>query len=87
MVFFYFYFIVYMYSLLNLFGYWTLNKHYYYYFQQCEMSYLGHMIDKNGLHPLKNKVEAIVNTPAPTNTTELKSFFRNVSILLEVLIL
>ena len=49
-------------------------------FQQCEVSYLGHMIDKNGLHPLKNKVEAIVNAPAPTNTTELKS------ILLEVLI-
>ena len=43
-------------------------------FQQCEVSYLGHMIDKNGLHPLKNKVEAIVNAPAPTNTTELKSF-------------
>ena len=32
------------------------------------------MIDKDGLHPLKNKVEAIVNAPAPTNTTELKSF-------------
>ena len=45
-------------------------------FQQCEVSYLGHMIDKNGLHPLKNKVEAIVNAPAPTNTTELKSFLR-----------
>ena len=38
------------------------------------MSYLGHMIDKNGLHPLKNKVEAIVNAPAPTHTTEIKSF-------------
>ena len=23
---------VYMYSPLNLFGYWTLNKHYYYYY-------------------------------------------------------
>ena len=43
-------------------------------FQQCEVNYLGHMIDKNGLHPLKNKVEAIVNAPAPTNTNELKSF-------------
>ena len=43
-------------------------------FHQCEMSYLGHMIDKNGLHPLKNKVEAIANAPAPTNTTEHKSF-------------
>ena len=43
-------------------------------FQQCEVSYLGHMIDKNGLHPLKNTVEPIMNAPAPTNTTELKSF-------------
>ena len=38
------------------------------------MSYLGHMIDKNGLHPLKKKVDAIVNDPAPKSTTELKSF-------------
>ena len=43
-------------------------------FQQCKMSYLGHMIDTEGLHPLKNTVEAIVNTLAPTNTTELKAF-------------
>ena len=42
--------------------------------QQCEVSYLGHMIDKNGLHPLKNNVEAIMNVPAPTNTTDLNSF-------------
>ena len=43
-------------------------------FQQYEVSSLGHMIDKNGLHLLKNKVEAIVNAPAPTTATELKSF-------------
>ena len=48
-------------------------------FQQCEVSYLGYMIDKDDLYPLKNKMEATVNAPAPTNT-------RNVSILLEVLI-
>ena len=35
--------------------------------QQCEVSYLGHMIDKNGFHKLNNKLEAIVNAPAPTN--------------------
>ena len=35
-------------------------------------SYLCHMIDKNGLHPLKNKMEVVVNAPAPTNATELK---------------
>ena len=32
------------------------------------------MIDKNGLHPLNSKVEAIVNAPAPTHTIQLKSF-------------
>ena len=31
------------------------------------------MIDKNALHPQKNKVEAIVNATAPTHTTEFKS--------------
>ena len=30
---------VYMYSLLNLFGYWTLNKHYYYY-SNISLTYL-----------------------------------------------
>ena len=43
-------------------------------FQQCEVIYLCHMVDKNGLHLLKNKVEVIVNALAPTNTTEVKSF-------------
>ena len=45
-----------------------------YAFQQCEESYLGHMIDRNGLHSLKNKVESIVNAPAPTTTNELNFF-------------
>ena len=43
-------------------------------FQQCEVSYLGHMIDNDGSHPLKKREEAIVNALAPTDTTELKSF-------------
>ena len=42
-------------------------------FQQCEVSYLGHMIDKDGLHPLKNKVEAIVNASAPTGMCQFYS--------------
>ena len=38
------------------------------------MEYLGYKIDAQGLHPNNSKVEAIVNTPAPTNISELRSF-------------
>ncbi len=43
-------------------------------FQQDAVEYLGHRIDKDGLHPLDGKVKAIVSAPSPKNTTELKSF-------------
>ena len=36
--------------------------------------YLGHVIDSEGLHPLPEKVEAIVKAPTPQNVTELKSY-------------
>ena len=39
---------VYMYSLLNLFGYWTLNKHYYY-------SSVSDMLDVLGWTPLSQR--------------------------------
>ena len=45
-------------------------------FHQCEVSYLGHMIDNNYLHSRKNKVKTIVNAPTPTHTIELKSFLK-----------
>ena len=35
---------------------------------------MGHCISKDGLIPVKDKVDAIVNAPEPSNTTELKSF-------------
>ncbi|XP_019859677.1 PREDICTED: uncharacterized protein K02A2.6-like [Amphimedon queenslandica] len=38
------------------------------------VEYLGHIIDKDGLHPSPSKVEAIRSAPEPRNTTELKSF-------------
>ena len=41
------------------------------------------MIDKNGLHPLKNEVEAIASAPGPTNTTELKSFLGNLETVIK----
>ena len=41
---------------------------------QPSVQYLGHMIDKNGLHPLTDKIKAISDAPSPKNVTELKSF-------------
>lgn len=43
-------------------------------FFQQSVSYLGHVIDSNGLHKSPNKVEAVLKTPAPTSVTELKQF-------------
>ena len=37
-------------------------------------TYLGHRIDQHGLHPLKEKVQAVQQAPAPKNITELKSY-------------
>lgn len=38
------------------------------------VDYLGHTIDKEGLHPSKKIVEAILQAKAPTNVKELQSF-------------
>ncbi len=68
--------------------------------EKCEflkpsMSYLGHVIDKDGLHTDKVKVKAIVDSPAPKDKAELRSllglinyygrFIRNCSSLLHPL--
>ena len=47
--------------------------------QKCEffrssVTYLGHRIDRHGLHPTTEKVEAIRNAPNPTNVKELKAW-------------
>lgn len=42
-------------------------------FQQ-RITYLGHDIDKNGLHPTAEKVVAIKEAPKPTSVTQLKAF-------------
>jgi len=36
--------------------------------------YLGHKIDREGLHPVPEKVKAVQEAPRPTNVTELKSY-------------
>ena len=43
-------------------------------FFQPSVSFLGHRIDAAGIHPLNDKLQAIVQAPAPTNVPELRSF-------------
>ena len=43
-------------------------------FLSQSVEYLGHVIDKDGLHPSQEKVRAIQQAPEPCNVTELKSF-------------
>jgi len=43
-------------------------------FCQSSVTYLGHKIDREGLHPIQEKVEAIANAPVPKNVTELRAF-------------
>jgi len=38
------------------------------------VEYLGHMIDKEGIHTLKRKVEALTNAKTPQNVEQLQSF-------------
>ena len=44
-------------------------------FMKPSLVCLGHHIDAEGFHPVAAKVKAIQDAPAPTNVTELKSFF------------
>ena len=43
-------------------------------FMSESVTYLGHRIDSQGLHPVEEKVKALLEVPIPKNTTELKSF-------------
>ncbi|XP_065893957.1 uncharacterized protein [Dysidea avara] len=43
-------------------------------FFQNEIEYLGHVIDKEGIHPQPAKIDAITNIPFPKNQAELCSF-------------
>ena len=50
------------------------------------VDYLGHKISAEGLSPTESKVRAIVNTPAPTDVTQLKSFLGLLSYYLKFLL-
>uniref|UniRef100_A0A8C9TGR2 Gypsy retrotransposon integrase-like protein 1 n=1 Tax=Scleropages formosus TaxID=113540 RepID=A0A8C9TGR2_SCLFO len=43
-------------------------------FFQSSVSYLGHVIDMEGIHPMKEKTDAVERAAVPTNVTELRSF-------------
>ncbi|XP_065074578.1 uncharacterized protein K02A2.6-like [Ochlerotatus camptorhynchus] len=43
-------------------------------FFQTEIRYLGHIIDRNGICPDPEKLQAIASIPAPTNVSEVRSF-------------
>ena len=43
-------------------------------FMQSSVTYLGHRIDQQGLHPLKEKVQAVQDAPSPSNVTELRAY-------------
>ena len=48
-------------------------------FVSAETEYLGFTIRKDGVSPKKDKVQAIQNAPAPTNTTQVKPFLGMIS--------
>ena len=39
-----------------------------------EVAYLGHRIDQHGLHPVQDKVEAILKARSPENVHKLQAF-------------
>lgn len=43
-------------------------------FMEKEVTFLGHRVDKTGLHLLPAKVKAVQEAPAPTSVTELKAY-------------
>ena len=43
-------------------------------FNVQSLEFLGHTDDKEGLHPLQNKVESIVKAPVPEDKDQVKSF-------------
>ena len=43
-------------------------------FKRNSVTYLGHVIDSEGIHATPDKVKAIVEAPMPTNVQQLRSF-------------
>ncbi|CAI5670817.1 unnamed protein product [Oreochromis niloticus] len=43
-------------------------------FMEKEVTFLGHRVDKTGLHPVPAKVKAVQEAPPPKSVTELKAY-------------
>ena len=43
-------------------------------FLQSQIKFLGHRVDRNGIHTLDDKVHAITNFPTPSNADQIRSF-------------
>lgn len=43
-------------------------------FSQNSVTYLGHTINENGLHPTQDKINDIINSPRPTDVSSLRTF-------------
>jgi len=43
-------------------------------FMVPSVTYLGYIVDSEGLHPTPEKIRAITEAPSPRNVTELKSY-------------
>ena len=43
-------------------------------FAQSKVSYLGHIVSKNGVEPDPSKIQAVLHYPAPNNVKELRQF-------------
>ena len=43
-------------------------------FFEHSITYLGHKIDSQGLHPTEDKIKAVKNAPTPQNVTQLRLF-------------
>lgn len=41
---------------------------------QPEVEYLGHRIDREGLHPTEEKIKAIKDAPEPKDITQLRAY-------------
>ena len=48
-------------------------------FFQSEITYLGHRVSKDGIHPSDDNVRAIRESPVPSNFTDIRSFVSSVS--------
>ena len=53
-------------------------------FFQAQVKYVGHILSKEGISPVKSKLDAIRLAPRPTDMSQVPVISRHVKLLLEV---